>query len=69
MFDKCTHGGTREGAGRKPVENNDRKVPFPIRIAQWRVDKIDRILGVTGESRATLTEKALDSYCNMAPPK
>ena len=62
-------GGKREGSGRKAVEPRIKKVPLPVKIAQWRIDFLNSRKELTGESRAVLIEKAIDAYYKLDPPK
>ena len=62
-------GGKREGAGRKVVLPKIKKMPLPVKIAQWRIDFLNSRSEITGTSRAVLIEKALDDYYKLEPPK
>ena len=62
-------GGKREGSGRKRVEPRIKKVPLPVKIAQWRIDFLDSRKELTGKSRAVLIEEAIDAYYRLAAPK
>ena len=62
-------GGAREGAGRKAVSPKIKKMPLPVKIAQWRIDFLNSRSDITGTSRAVLIEKALDDYYKLEPPK
>ncbi len=64
-----TRGGKREGAGRPKIKPCLKKEPLSVRIAQWRIDFLNKREEITGESRAVLTEKALDAYYKLEPPK
>ena len=62
-------GGKREGSGRKRVEPRIKKVPLPVKIAQWRIDFLDSRKELTGKSRAVLIEEAIDAHYRLDPPK
>ena len=54
---------------RKKAEPKLKKMPMPVKIAQWRIDFLNSRSEITGTSRAVLIEKALDVYYKLEPPK
>ena len=58
-------GGKREGAGRKPLSDDLKKQPCPIKLQQWLIDEVDSRLG----SRAVVIEKALIKAYKLKEPK
>lgn len=59
----------REGPGRPKMNPAHKKEPLSVRTAQWRIDSLSKIEKLTGESKADLVDKALDSYYKLEPPK
>ena len=43
-------GGKRVGAGRKPLPEDLKKQPCPIKLEQWIIDHIDSLPGSRGAS-------------------
>lgn len=58
-----THGGKREGAGRKLLPERIKKRPISIKLPGWLVDWMDQ----QNESRAVLIEQALRRIHKISP--
>lgn len=61
---KSMWGGKREGAGRKPVEPEMKKVQLGLKLPVWLLNWMDD----QPESRAVLIENALREKHQIAPP-
>ena len=57
-------GGTRLGAGRKPVSPELKKEPISIKLPKWLIDWMD----TKEESRPYLIEEALRRQHSIRPP-
>lgn len=60
-----SRGGKREGAGRKPLPDNLKKQPCPIKLEQWIIDDIDSRPG----SRAQVIKEAYIKAHKLKEPK
>lgn len=53
-----SHGGKREGSGKKPLPKNERKVPAYYRLPRWIIEELKS----REESATSIVEKALTEY-------
>jgi hypothetical protein len=59
-----THGGKREGSGRRPVDPALKKMPIFLKLPQWMLDW----MATREENRAELIEQALMKVHKLTPP-
>ncbi len=60
-------GGKREGAGRKPIPEHLKKVPYNTKLPKWLRDWLAKPVG--GESGPVRIENALRRLYKIDPPK
>ena len=54
--------------GRPPLDPRFKRVPFRIRLPQWKVDALQRVADVDRNTLTEQAEEAITFYLSLPPP-